>query len=322
MQTLKIELLGPLQISCEGRPIPKFPTHKAQAIFSFLILNRTRFCARNVLAGTFWEERSEESARKCLRTELWRIRSTLKPTREALNISLEMCNDGVRVRLPEDAWLDVAEFENRLASLQNRSGSEITPEEALALKEAVELYRGDFFEGNYDEWCLQPRERLRQLFLLSLERLMEHYQASADWSKALTYGQQLLQQDPLLEHVHRNVMRCYRAMGNRAMALRQFETVAEQLRVELDIEPMEETEMLHQEIKAHPRLSPRDLPKRSFAVDQTQPLGSEEILDYLNVVHNCLEELLQPLRQVIEASERALTTQARGHSTRKRNNTR
>ena len=312
MQTLKIELLGPLQISCGGRPLPKFPTHKAQAIFSFLILNRARFCARNVLAGTFWEERSEESARKCLRTELWRIRSTLKPEPEMRTISLEMHNDGVRVRLPEDAWLDVAEFESRLTSLETRSGSEMTATEARLLNEAVDLYRGDFFEGNYDEWCLRPRERLRQLFLLALERLMEYHQARGEWTRALTYGQQLLQQDPLLEHVHRNVMRCYRAMGNRAMALRQFETIAEQLKAELDIEPMAETEMLHEEIKSHPRLTPENLPGRHLATAEGQQLGSEEILDYLNVVHNCLQELLQPLRQVIEASERALA--ARGHS--------
>ena len=67
-------------------------------------------------------------------------------------------------------WLDVADFVAKTERLQSESSED---EVAIArLSEAVVLYRGDFLEGFYDDWCLEERYRLESLYLEALERLV------------------------------------------------------------------------------------------------------------------------------------------------------
>src|SRR3989304_6748538 len=74
MKVLCIRLFGPLEVSRGVSRFPPFPTRKSRSLFSFLLLNRARPHPRDVLIGRFWGECPEASARKHLRTTLWRIR--------------------------------------------------------------------------------------------------------------------------------------------------------------------------------------------------------------------------------------------------------
>ncbi|MDX1395034.1 MAG: hypothetical protein R3195_11610 [Gemmatimonadota bacterium] len=55
-----------------------FPTRPAKGLFAYLVLNRSTAHTREKLADTFWGEQSERSARKCLRTTIWRVRSVIE----------------------------------------------------------------------------------------------------------------------------------------------------------------------------------------------------------------------------------------------------
>jgi DNA-binding SARP family transcriptional activator len=138
-------------------------------------------------------------------------------------------------------WLDIQVFETLLADSIPRSGASLTGDRATALEEAVELYRGDLLEGVYEDWVIFERERLRELLLMALDRLMEYHRGREAWSEAITHGQRLLGIDPLREHVHRELMRLHYLRGDRAAALRQYDACRRLLRHELKVDPMEET---------------------------------------------------------------------------------
>lgn len=267
MSALQIHLLGGLQLLREGHRLAPFPTQKSRALFAFLALNRGRLFARDVLAGIFWGDRPEAVARKCLRTDLWRVRGVVEAGAGAEGSCLRVAGDEVGFEAGDGHWLDVAEFERCARAESGRPGAGLDEEEAERLGRAVELYRGDLLDGLYDDWCVYERERLRLLFLSALEALMRFRQSREEWGEAIALGQRLLATDPLREQVHRDLMRCFLQQGDRAAALRQFSRCERLMRAELNVEPMEETRALHERIRssgraARPRPEPAVSPLR------------------------------------------------------------
>ena len=124
-----------------------------------------------------------------------------------------------------------------------------------ALAEAVDLYRGDFLAGFafrgtlFEDWLMAERERLRELALEALARLLAHQQRrGGDLQEALQTALRLIALDPLQEPVHRSLMRLYSDLGRRGAALQQYQLCERVLRRELAVEPEEETKQLYREI--------------------------------------------------------------------------
>lgn len=255
MSALRIHLFGGLQLLRDGRRLPSFPTQKSRALFAFLVMHRERTHPRDVLVGNFWGDRPDAVARKCLRTDIWRVRGVVEDAEDAGASCLRVVGDELGFDPRCDHWLDVAEFERCLQRVGNRPGEELDAEEADLLAYAVELYRGDLLDGLYDQWCVYERERLRLMFLSALEGLMHYHQAREEWNEAISLGQRLLGTDPLREHVHRDLMRCFLQQGNRGAALRQFTHCERLMRAELDVEPMQETRDLRDRIRSTGRVS-------------------------------------------------------------------
>ena len=248
MQKLKIYLFGNFELIRGATALSGFPTRRSSDLFSFLALHRNRLHSREVLASTFWRERPSLAARKCLRTEIWRIRRTLDDEGSTERV-LMVKKDSLGINPEADVFIDAIEFEDRLAPFESREKIS-TPEEIRCFKEAIAIYRGELLEGQYEDWCINARERMRSLYQAALEKLMLFHSTEREWPAAIYYGRQLLGHDPLLEHIHRVLMRCYWEMGNRVAALRQYASCAELLMKELEVEPMRETSRLYRQIRA------------------------------------------------------------------------
>jgi ABC-type transport system substrate-binding protein/DNA-binding SARP family transcriptional activator len=227
MPTLRLSLLGPLEIRHDDRPLPRPPTLNAQSLLAYLVLHRHQPQPRERLADLFWGDRPERKARRSLTTALWHIRRCLPASEDDW-----LLGDVHAVQFdPEaDVWIDVAEFESLLA----RS-------EPSSLRSAVALYRGDFLDGFYDDWVLNERYRLETLYSEALARLMIGLEAAADHEGALATGLRLLEHDPLREDAHRLVMRSLCRLGRRNAALEQYRRCQEIVQQELGAEPMPET---------------------------------------------------------------------------------
>jgi DNA-binding SARP family transcriptional activator/DNA-binding NarL/FixJ family response regulator len=246
---LGIRLLGTLGVQRGSVALPSFPTQRSAALFAYLVVNRDRLIHRDVLCGKFWGDRSDAQARKSLRTTLWRIRSVIEADPADRGTLLRVEGDHVGFVAHPRVWADVWELEEYVRMCEENAG-DLDDATARTLGHVAELYRGDFMEGHYDDWCSQPRERFRTGFLSALERLVRHHGENGAWREAIACAQQVLRHDPLREHVHRALMVSHHAMGDRPSALRQYHRCAQVLRTELAIEPMEETRLLYESIRA------------------------------------------------------------------------
>lgn len=308
-QPLRIHLFGGLNVYRGEQPLPAFPTQKSRGLFAFLALNHGRAHSRSTLVGRFWGESPESVARKNLRTDIWRIRTVLEPAGVEPGSCLAVGQDELSLAGGTDHWLDIHEFEETL----DRAGTG-EPGEAQAglLRQAVELYRGDLLEGVYDDWVIFERERLRLRYLDALDRLIRHHEARGEWTQAAAYAQRLLANDPLREHVHRAVIRCNLALGDRAGALRQFDTCARLLRQELEVEPSAETLALAAEARGgEPPAAARVA--SSASTPQATPAAMDEVLTRLRAAAQWLEETSEQVRIVIRDVERARALSGPAH---------
>lgn len=273
MDTLTIHLFGQLRVYQSQRRLIKFPTTKTQKLFCYLVLRRHHCHARSVLASLFWGDSPEEQARNCLRTDLWRLRRLLEPEREPAGKYLIIENDDVCFNTDSEYWLDVQEFERMASQGGQKAGSALHQDAADHLQSALDLYQGDLLEGCYEDWCLYERERLQGMYLSVLAKLMSYHRAQEAYEDAIQYGLRILHSDPLLEEVHREVMRLHCLSGNRAAAVRQYHQCRAILARELGIEPMEETTALFAQICQGEGVQDHD---RRLRDDRLDP-GSGEI---------------------------------------------
>jgi DNA-binding SARP family transcriptional activator len=232
-----------------------------KGLLAYLVLFR-RVHAREVLLDLFWREYSENRARKCLNTLLWRLRKVLEPEGVPRGTYLLTTSMGkVGFNRQSDYCLDVADFENHTQKALTKPYAALTAAEARTLENALSIYTGDLLEGFYDDWILRERERLYSLELRGLAHLLKYYRHHKDYQKALACGQKILDLDPLREEIHREMMRLHAANRQRALAVRQYETCCRVLDDELSVGPMEETRMLHDQIcnQSKPDLNPSGL---------------------------------------------------------------
>jgi DNA-binding SARP family transcriptional activator/Flp pilus assembly protein TadD len=244
LSTLKVILLGSPKVTRDDAPV-FFPSLKAQALFYYLITTRQPH-TREKLATFFWGDTPERQAKASLRTALYDLRRTLEPTGEPAQTTILTEGGTLCFNQESDYWFDVEEFEKRLQA----RGRELT-----ALREAVELYQGDFLEGfslrdsyEFDDWSFFERDRLQREYLGALQELSRYHGQRGDYDQAIAYTTQILSYDSLQEDVHRQLMRLYYAAGNRSAALRQYEICKEILERELDISPLAETTELYEQI--------------------------------------------------------------------------
>jgi len=250
MSALKFYLLG--NVALQGalsRPI-HFPTKKSKSLFAYLVVYKERTFTRAALAGKFWPEIEDVRAQRSLNTEIWRLRTMLKSSGLEPDNFLFSDRDRVGFCRDSDHWVDVAEFHALTQSVTVRSVVPSHPHLLPSLRRAIVLYRGDFADGLFDEWCLVQREDYRVRLLAALETLLAAAMDEEHWDEGIAHGRRLLELDPLQEHVHRALMRCHFGLGNRPAALKQYGACERVLRDELQIEPMPETRQLFEKLAA------------------------------------------------------------------------
>lgn len=251
MARLAISLFGSARVSIDGVERREALPISALCLLSYMLLNRERVHRREILAGIFWGDMSEDRARHCLRTSLWRLRKLIEPDGGHDQPFFLITSRGeIGVNVDSDLWLDIAEFESSIPSVNKSDSGPYRREVLERLERAVDLYAGDLLEGVYSDWVLRERERLRSHYLRGLSLLMRAHGSSGHYDTALHWGRKMLMEDPMHEAHIREMMRLYVLNGQRAEALRQYETSARLLRQELSIDPMTETRALYQGILA------------------------------------------------------------------------
>src|SRR5919109_1362590 len=215
---LHVRLLGGVDLRLGEVQVPPLDSARAESLLAYLLLHRDAPQQRQHLAFTLWPDSAEPQARTNLRHVLHNLRRALPDADRFIDVGPRT----LRWR-PEAPWLDLAAFEQAVAEGR--------------LEDAVATYSGELLEGNYDEWLLEERERLSQLYLGALERLAQELEAQGRFDQAVRYAERLVSADPLREETHRLLIRLHDAVGDRARALRAYHACATTLVRELGVEP-------------------------------------------------------------------------------------
>ncbi len=294
MGILQVALFGGVHVTHNNWLTEAKLTREIQALLAYLLIQRHRAHHREVLASVFWGDHNHEKARRALNTALWRLKKALEPEGIPAGTYLMSAHSGeVGFNCESEYWLDVEVFEKETHHITASPSQTAHKPNVQDLEKTLELYRGELLEGHYDDWALGERERVRALYMKSLVYLMQYHKFHKAYEKASAYGQQILNLDPIREDIHREMMRLYLESGQRAQAARQYDICTSMLSKELDISPMEETQMLYSQIfpEAHRGLIQPNSP---------EPVSFEQALVQLhrashtiNVAREQIQEALQ-----------------------------
>jgi DNA-binding SARP family transcriptional activator len=323
MTSLTVRLFGRFAL-CHGTDdILDLHAGKLKELFCYLLLQRGKAHSRESLATLFWGDCTTAQSRKNLRQALWHLQSTLNvgQTLERSQI-LQVDQDSVGVHPQSSLWLDVAEFETASLKAQKIPGSQLDDERATALEEAVQLYRGDLLEGCYQDWCLFERERLQNLYLAMLDKLMSYCEKRRLYQTGLEYGERILRMDRAHERTHQRILRFYYLSGDRAGALRQFQRCVKALSEELQVEPAQRTLELYEQVRAdHLDVMPASSDIMDTSENKAEIQGRlsiSEILNHLRKFKTALASVQGQVQREIETLEESLTPSPR--SSRRREN--
>jgi DNA-binding SARP family transcriptional activator len=167
---LQIRLLGQFDVRLDGKRV-LLPSRAGQSLLAYFAITAGTPHRREKLVGMFWPDTSEETARKNLRQELWRIRKAISAERSEGNEYLLAEEFAITFNPQSDTWLDVSQFE------------QACPDDD-SLASSLALYQGELLPGFYDEWILLERERIRSIFDNKMDQLLAHLIAAERWTAA------------------------------------------------------------------------------------------------------------------------------------------
>ena len=263
-------MLGDLRLEIAGTAAPLPASRRARSLLAWLALHPGEH-PRSELAGRFWPDVLDASARTSLRGALAELRRSLGVAGDVLIATRE------RVGLARDErlWTDAAAFDALLRDER--------------FEEALALPRGELLADLDDEWIYPLRDAHRREMIGALDRLAA---TARDPAAAVGFARRAAALDPLSEELHRALMRRLAAAGDRAAAVAVHQGLAERLRRELGMAPAAETRALLEELRAEsdpgapapgaptPAGAPPPLPP-ALAASRPPMIGREAELDVL-----------------------------------------
>jgi predicted ATPase/DNA-binding SARP family transcriptional activator len=231
---LEVRLLGTFSVKYKNKVVDVL-SRSAQSLFAYLILSAGTAHRREKLAGLFWPDSLEETARDNLRHALWRLRKALQSV--SATIYLQANDLTVTFNTSAEYSLDAA----ALAGLGKIDSTE-------ALISVLSCYQGELLPGFYDEWVLSEREHLHSIFEHHMARLMSLLQQEQRWLDVLEWAERWIKLGRKPEPAYRALMTAHAAGGNMSKVVESYERCVKAL-LDSGVEPSEETQQLLKELK-------------------------------------------------------------------------
>ena len=236
---LELRTLGTLDLrSPDGLALDSLLAQpKRTALLLALVLARPHgLQQRDTLLALFWPERDTERARTALRQALYFLRTELGD-------SLLVARGGSEIGVKQDAiWCDAVELDRACA--QGR------------WEDAVNLYAGDLLPGfhvtdapEFEAWLARERDRLRALAGDAAGRAFEQRDARGDLAGAIEWARKATALAPTDETAIRRLMSALTRNGDRAAALRAYDSFCDLLAREYELTPSAETQSLAESIR-------------------------------------------------------------------------
>src|ERR1700724_588599 len=259
MGNLYLTLLGPPEVR-HADEVLLFPTRKELALLIYLAVEG-RVHLRKNLSEQFWPEGDAMHGRAALRISLLHLRHLLGEGEGNVSHFL-IQRDTLGLDATSAVELDLHPLLEAWTLARASTRTALTmPEDAhrsllARLQHATSLPRGEFLEGfslrdapAFDDWMRLQREYWHLRTSEVFDRLSLLQFEAGELEPALEAVSRWLVLAPLQEDAYRRLMRLHFAAGDRAAALRAYDTCRAMLATHMQMEPTPETVALASRIR-------------------------------------------------------------------------
>jgi two-component SAPR family response regulator len=248
---LRVSCLGKFRVMKAALEIPpeQWKSRKAKMLFKLLVYMRPRgYVSKEVFMEHLWPEEDPLKTAKRFHVALTTLRRILEPGLERGRSSAYLKSEGdtYLLDLGKDGYVDVDAFEEACVKANS------SPDESLsirALLDADRLYTGGYLEEDlYEPWCMQERERLKDLHLSALASIIDYFKLHRELETAIKYCNSYLSIDAYAEDIYQILLKLYSLTGNRPMVLKTYERCRENIITDLGCPLSRETELLAGEL--------------------------------------------------------------------------
>lgn len=231
-----IRSLGRMQIRVAGNLISTadWKTQTSRDFFLYMLAHADG-ATKEEIAEIFWPEVNIETSKLRFKNTIYRVRKAVGAD------CISYIDECYRFNRSIDYEYDVEEF-NREISLASQC--EDPADQILHYKAAVNLYHGPYLPKLDFEWVLTVRAQLHQTFIDAVMKLANLYLQAEQFKAAIQTATRALEEDPCLESAYRLIMLAYSALGSRAEVARHYDRCKQTLKVELNVEPSQQTRAL------------------------------------------------------------------------------
>jgi DNA-binding SARP family transcriptional activator len=246
--SLKFYCLGPFQVYQGNQWISHWTSRKALSVIKCLVIYHPKPISKDILMDLLWPDADAESARRNLHQAIYSLRQTMKEgAPDYQHVMFE--NEHYFLNPKMDIWLDFVEFEEYYRRGQQMEQLKRVNEAMQAYEAAELLYRGDFMvEDLYEDLPIARRHYFWGIYLSTAYRLSQCYLKLGQIRAAIAVNQKVLERDRTHEAAHQALMKCYVLLGQRNLAVRQYQICVEILKEELNLPPSAETRDIYQQI--------------------------------------------------------------------------
>ena len=175
---VEIRTLGGFSLAVGGMPLGfprKAPRRPLSLLKAIVALGHPAVCEHR-LTDALWPDAEADAAHQAFNMALHRLRKLLG-RHDAV-----VLRDG-RIYLDcRLCWVDACALERLAAGAGPRDA-----DPAQALRQVLELYRGDFLADDEEPWVFAPRERLRERFVRSVSHQAGRLEAAGRRPEALHF---------------------------------------------------------------------------------------------------------------------------------------
>jgi predicted ATPase/DNA-binding SARP family transcriptional activator len=233
---LEFRVLGPLQVTKEGRLLP-LGGFKQRGLLALLLLDRNRVVPRDLLVDALWGERPPASAANSIQIYVSKLRRLLGEGETAEDGAIVTEPPGYRLRVPLGG-LDADRFERLIAQGSEALGAGEAERAEKTFAEALTLWHGSpFADFTAEPFAQAEIARLEQLRLRALEQRIEAQMSLGRHAEVLAEVPTLIDQHPLEERLRAQLMVALYRSGRQVDALAAYQNFRRLLGDELGLDP-------------------------------------------------------------------------------------
>ena len=223
---------------------------RALYILMYLLQERQRRVSVEELVDIFWPESELEDGKNKLYNTIYLLRTSLKKGGVPKDI-VESLNGAYNINNKYEIWTDWDFFEQNINKLL--LGQDYSIKE---LQSIFEMYKGDYFSSlRYEAWTELNREKLREYFLILIEKLTEKLYSNESYRDTVNYLHKGIEHDPYRENFYLLYIKALVKLGRIAEAINSYKKCERILKEELNVPPGQELKSEYQRIKMSREIS-------------------------------------------------------------------